>query len=269
MAALTVGLYVLAIIVGLRVKDLSFLSDLSTITGHKPGPPYLAMWHPPSRSSIPNGPKGDSIRLGERIFNETPIYAAEHTGANISCDSCHAGHGTQPFASPMVGLPAVFPQYNARAGRKITLKDRIQECFVRSENGKPLDDDGPEMTAVVDYITWLSQPSDKTAAYVGRGLIKLPDLTPDPKHGAGIYYAQCAGCHGQHGEGRWPHPPLWGPNAFNDGAGMNGIPKMAAFVQQNMPMNRKGILTPQEAYDVSAFIHSQPHPAFNPEYAHF
>jgi thiosulfate dehydrogenase len=227
------------------------------------------MWQPPSRASIPAGSKGASILLGEHIFNETPIYAAEHTGARVSCDNCHAGHGTQPFASPMVGLPAAFPMYSARAGRDITLKDRIQECFVRSENGKPLDSNGAEMTAVVDYITWLSQPTESTAPYTGRGLVALPKLTPDPQHGATIYRAQCAGCHGENGEGRWPYPPVWGPDSFNDGAGMNGIPKMAAFVQQNMPMNRKGMLTPQEAYDVSAFIHAQPRSAFNPAYAHF
>ncbi len=44
---------------------------------------------------------------------------------------------------------------------------------------------------------------------------------------------------------------------------------MAAFVQHNMPQNRPGILTPQEAYDVSAFIHAQPRPAFNPAYKNY
>ena len=44
---------------------------------------------------------------------------------------------------------------------------------------------------------------------------------------------------------------------------------MAAFVKQNMPQNRMGILTAQQAYDVSAFIHQQPRPAFNPAYKNF
>ncbi len=267
MSAITVGLYGLTVIVGLRVHDLSPLSTLPTWGAS--GAARQAMWHPPSRSTIPNGKQGESIRLGERIFNDTPIYAAEHTGADLSCDSCHAAHGTQPFASPMIGLPAAFPMYSARAGRKISLKDRIQECFVRSENGKPLDYEGEQMTAVVDYITWLSQPSKNTAAYIGRGLATLPNLKPDPTHGAQIYATQCVGCHGKDGEGRWPYPPLWGPDSFNDGAGMNGIAKMAAFVQTNMPANRKGLLTPQEAYDVAAFIHTQPRPVFNREYEHF
>ncbi len=64
-------------------------------------------------------------------------------------------------------------------------------------------------------------------------------------------------------------PPLWGPNSFNDGAGMNGIPKMAAFVQHNMPQNRKGVLSAQDAWDVSAFVHAHARPVFNTAYKNF
>jgi thiosulfate dehydrogenase len=253
-------LYVLVLVIGFRLKDLSALSGAKTRL-----PP--AMWEPPSRAAIPSGSSGDSIRLGEEIFNDTPVYAAAHTGAKLSCNSCHAGNGIQPYAAPMVGLPKLFPMFNKRAGHVISLEDRIQECFVRSENGKPLDYSGREMRALVDYINWLSQPT--AASYIGRGFITLPELQGDPKRGATIYASQCAGCHGLNGEGLWPNPPLWGPDSFNDGAGMNSIPKMAAFVQHNMPENRKGILSHQEAYDVSAYIHSQIRPAFNPEFARY
>ena len=162
------------------------------------------------------------------------------------------------------------PMYNKRAGHVISLQDRIQECFVRSENGKPLSYSGVEMKALVDYITWLSEPQTGRKPFVGRGLIHLPDLNPDPKHGVEIYAAQCAGCHGQNGEGTGPlFPSVWGSGSFNDGAGMDDITKMAAFVQKNMPQNRPGILSPQEAYDVSAFIHAQPRPTFNQAHKHF
>ena len=106
--------------------------------------------------------------------------------------------------------------------------------------------------------------------FVGRGLITLPQLKPDPVRGASVYTTQCAGCHGDHGEGKVPlFPPLWGPSSFNDGAGMNSIEKMAPFVQHNMPQNRTGVLSAQDAFDVSAYIHSQPRPAFNQAYKVF
>ena len=50
---------------------------------------------------------------------------------------------------------------------------------------------------------------------------------------------------------------------------MNGIEKMAAFVQFNMPQNRRGILSAQDAYDVAAFLHTMPRPAFNTAYSRY
>jgi len=259
----TVGLYLVAVFAGLRVRSFSWIEEGT--------PPSSRMaWVPPQLSSLSYRPESDSVRYGALLFNETPLYASKFTTSKISCTSCHAEGGIQPYASPMVGLPALFPMFNKRAGHMITLEDRVQECFVRSENGQPLAYKGPEMRALVDYISWLSQPEPGRKPFVGRGLINLTDLTPDPKHGAEIYGAQCAGCHGQNGEGRLPmFPPLWGPQSFNDGAGMDDLHKMAGFVQHNMPQNRMGILTPQEAFDVSAFVQSQPRPAFNPAYKHF
>ena len=219
--------------------------------------------------SVPPGPAGDRIQAGARIFNQTPIYAPQYASAILSCGSCHAAGGIQPFAAPVVGSLWRYPRFSDRAGRVITLRDRIEECFVRSENGRPLPYDAPEMQALVDYIAWISGTRE-TANYPGTGLIDLPPLKPNPENGARIYAEQCAGCHGDRGQGQLPlFPPLWGPDSFNNGAGMNNVTKMAAFVQQNMPQNRKGILTAQDAFDVAAFIHRQPRPAFNPAYEHF
>jgi thiosulfate dehydrogenase len=266
-AALIATLYLGAIFLGLHIRDLSGLTEIPNFA---PAILRKPAWQPPSFAAIPSGPRGDSIRRGMAIFNETRLYAAENATAKVSCANCHAEGGLQPYASPMVGVPATFPQFNARAGHVISLEDRIQECFVRSENGKPLDYKGAPMRALVDYISFVSTPEPGRKPFVGRGLVTLPDLKPNPANGQRVYAAQCAGCHGANGEGR-PNifPPLWGPDSFNDGAGMHGIKKMAAFVKQNMPQNRMGILTAQQAWDVAAFIHQQPRPAFNPAYKHY
>jgi thiosulfate dehydrogenase len=126
------------------------------------------------------------------------------------------------------------------------------------------------MRALVDYIEWVSTAEPARKPFVGRGLLAIRDMTPDVDRGKAIYAEQCAGCHGENGEGR-PNvfPPLWGPDSFNDGAGMHGVKKMAAFVQHNMPQNRMGILTPQEAWDVAAYVHQQPRPPFNKAYARY
>lgn len=255
--------YVFVLVLGLRHSDLRDFV-------HKQNALKWSAWSAPEVDTIPDSPQGDAIRRGQRIFISTPAYAARYTGNQLSCGDCHLAGGTAPYASPMVGLPAKFPMYNKRAGHVITLKDRIQECFTRSENGTPLPYDGTEMDDLVAYINWLSRPHLDERNFIGRGLIELPNENPNAKHGEQVYATQCAGCHGENGEGRRPMmPPLWGPGSFNDGAGMNGIRKMAAFVQYNMPQNRNGILSPQDAYDVAAFIHTKPRPAFNPAYSHY
>lgn len=207
------------------------------------------------------------IRLGRAIFDETPRFAAAYTGAKLSCGDCHINSGTQSYAAPMLNLARLFPMYNQRAGRVISLEDRIQECFTRSENGHPLPPHSVEMQALVTYIHWLSRTEIKGEIYQGRGFVKLPSLKGDAVAGKQTYASQCAGCHGTDGAGVPPIlPPVWGPGSYNDGAGMNRPEKTAAFLIHNMPQNHPGTLTPQQAYDVAEFLHVMPRPKFNQDY---
>jgi thiosulfate dehydrogenase len=232
--------------------------------------PVARTWTLPDVAKIPKDARGESIRMGLHIFQETPKFAAEYVGNQVSCGNCHIQMGSVTFAMPLIGAPTWFPQYSQRAKRKITLEDRIQECVTRSENGKPLPHDGPEMRALFDFFDWLqaSYPADKPIP--ARGLAVLPELKADLDRGEKVYSEKCAACHGKDGAGVPPIlPPLWGPGAYNDGAGMNQPVKMAAFVLHNMPQNKPGSLTPQEAFDVSSYVASKPHPAYNHEYDNF
>ena len=75
----------------------------------------LQQWKPPNPDTIPQGPLGDSIRLGRLIFTQTPKYARAYVGGQQSCSDCHLAAGTAPFAAPVVGLPGLFPMFNKRA----------------------------------------------------------------------------------------------------------------------------------------------------------
>lgn len=236
------------------------------VVGSRLGPSYLPVAAPRSLAAL-QASKTDLVSQGEAIFNHTPDYAARYVGGTLSCTSCHAEGGRQAYASSMIGVAQRFPQFSKRAGRVITIQDRIRECFVRSENGKPLRDDTPEMRALVAYLVWLS-PRGADAS--GKGLLRLPALKPDPVHGEQVYSTHCAGCHGANGAGNGQaFPALWGPDSFNDGAGMNRVNTFAEFVHHNMPQNRMGVLSPQDAYDVSAFVHQQSRPTMNSAYSHF
>ena len=261
-AAVVLALYAGAIFAGLRTRS-STLANAATLGLFPDHSVRATTWHREPLSSLP-ADRQASVELGRLLFTETPTYLSHYTASRIACSSCHEGAGTAPFASPIVGSSKAYPQMSKRAGRVISLDDRVQECMTRSENGSALPSDGPEMKAILAYIGWLNQPHPGQRAFAGRGLEKLPAVAPDPAHGANVYAGQCAGCHGEHGEGaRRPFPPLWGPESFNDGAGMDTLPKLSAFIHHNMPQNRKGVLSVQDSYDVAAFIQLQPRPAFN------
>ncbi|HET9086845.1 MAG TPA: c-type cytochrome [Acidobacteriaceae bacterium] len=258
----------------LNRSALTFVMLLMTATLAGCAAPHPApAKHPASplakyeEAAIPPGEAGKQIRLGRQIFDETPKYARAYVGNQLSCSDCHVHSGLASYSAPMIDLANIFPRYNKRAGRVISLQERFIECFTRSENGVPPPKDGNVIQNLTAYVNWLSRDGVKGKAYPARGLVKLPELTGNISTGKSIYLKQCADCHGKDGAGVPPVlPPLWGDSAYNDGAGMDNVKKMAAFVIHNMPQNNPGTLTPQDAYDVSAYIHRMPRPKFNPAY---
>jgi thiosulfate dehydrogenase len=155
-----------------------------------------------------------------------------------------------------------FPQYRSRAGRVILLEDRINDCFERSLNGRALARDGRDMTDIVAYMAFLSRGVPAGATVQGQGLPQLPRLAADTAAGTRLFATQCARCHGAQGAGTPAAPPLWGPQSYNIGAGMARVYTAAAFIRHNMPFDRPGSLTDQQAIDVAAYINSRPRPDF-------
>ncbi len=229
----------------------------------EPAIPAVA-WKAPNPATIPQGKLGESIRLGRNIMINTPKYASRYVGNRMNCVDCHEDEGTRAYSSPLAGITTIFPAYTKRDGRVITIEHRTQECFERSENGTPPPSDSPEMVALVAYMNWLSKGIPMGSTVKGRGLLQLtPPAHVDAAAGAKIYAQQCQVCHGANGQGiPGMFPPLWGPGSFNDGAGMNKVEKMAAFVKANMPKTSPGSLTVQQAYDVAAFVTAKPHTHF-------
>jgi len=245
----------------------AFSGDAQTLVAAQDlgaAPESAKIWTAPDLSTIPQGPLGDSIRLGVQVFNETPKYAAKYVGNKLSCTHCHMEGGTVPLGIPIVGVPGMFPVYREREKEVVTFEERIEQCFMRSENGHRIPNNSPEMVGLVAYSQWLSKDQVTGRPFSGRGLAKIQELNGDRERGAQVYEAQCAVCHGRNGAGKSPAiPAVWGPDAYSEGAGMHDINKMAAFVQHNMPLSNPRSLTPQQAYDVAAYIHFMPHEAFD------
>lgn len=216
---------------------------------------------PPSPDTIPGDQRGEQIRLGYRVVVNTQEYAKAYVGNALNCTNCHLDAGLNPNAASFVGLAAVYPEYRARSGRVVTLAERINECFERSLNGKALPAESSRLQAVVAYIEWLSQGVPRGATIPWRGVPRLAvGRTADRERGRQVFAARCALCHGSDGQGTMLAPPLWGPRSYNIGAGMARVGVAAAFIKANMPRGWGWSLSDEEAYDVAAFINSQPRP---------
>lgn len=94
-------------------------------------------------------------------------------------------------------------------------------------------------------------------------MLTLGDHIPDVDRGRQLYFSQCADCHSVDGHGTDDGPPVWGRNSYNDGAGLNDVVKLASWLKVAMPLNNAN-LTTVEAFDVAAFVNSQPRPRFQP-----
>jgi thiosulfate dehydrogenase len=163
---------------------------------------------------------------------------------------------------PLVGAYARFPQYRARSGKVDLLEDRINDCFVRSLNGKALAPASRDMHDIVAYLAFLSTGFPVGREMQGQGVPALDPLKGDTASGRAVFAANCVACHGPDGQGTNLAPPLWGPKSFNIGAGMARVNTAARFIHKLMPRDRPGVLTPQQAYDVASFVTSRPRPDF-------
>jgi thiosulfate dehydrogenase len=215
-------------------------------------------------------PAGDALAgYGRLLVTNTfaeigPDTDKPFAGNRLACQNCHLDAGTRLSGVPLVGVAGLYPKFSARSGRTISLAERIQECMTRSMNGRPLPEGSRELAALLAYIRSLDGPPPPS--------LPTPPaaLPPDAERGAEVYARVCALCHQPHGLGKrmgqgYEFPPLWGPDSFNDGAGMDHFERAVGFIRRNMP---RGIdpehpqLTPQEAWDVAAFLQSRPRPHY-------
>ncbi|MBX9841627.1 MAG: c-type cytochrome [Xanthobacteraceae bacterium] len=241
------------------------------------------VWTVPEVGALPRDGHGERVRLGRDLITATYSLigpnvgepARRYAGNNLACTNCHLSAGTRKFALPLFGLYGLFPQYSARSGSEISIEDRLNSCMTRSMNGRPLPSDAPEMRALVAYIEFLSTGVPPGERLPGLGAGKMPELTraADPSRGKPVYESKCLACHNTDGSGLrrggqgstlgYMVPPLWGSDSFNDGAGLARLINFANFVHFNMPHGADYLdpqLSVEEAWDVAAFVLSQPRP---------
>ena len=220
----------------------------------------LDTWQPPVVDSTPDDPYEVSVYRGLAILVHTRDSLPAYVGGNLSCTSCHLDEGRRPNAMPLMGVMARFPKFIDRAGAVVPIEDRINYCFTRSISGFRLPSDSREMQDIVAYLSFISKGVPSGEHVRGEGLANLPKLTGDSATGRKLFNDNCARCHGNDGAGIGPAPALWGPKSFSVGASMARAERAAAFIRRNMPFDKPGSLTDQQAFDVARYITSMVRP---------
>ena len=246
-------------------------------------PAQPPIWTVPETGALPDDANGRLVRRGRDLITATYAHigplvadpAKRYAGNSLACSNCHLQAGTKMYGLPIFGLYREYPRYSPRSGGDVTLEERVEACMTRSMNGRPLPEDSPEMTAIVAYLKFLATgvPAGERLPGLGAGHMPELDRAADPERGARVYAASCARCHRADGAGfrriypstnpGYMIPPLWGADSFNDGAGMNRLINAANFVHANMPAGIDYLaprLSVDEAWDVAAYIVSQPRP---------
>jgi len=243
--------------------------------------------------TYPKGETGEMVKLGEEIMLHTDTHplTKDMVGNKLQCVNCHlkgsdGKPGTTMNISTFIGTATVFPAYSKREGTMQTLQDRIDNCFMRSMNGKRPIIDTEASLAMATYITWLStgmamhmDPKRPVTPLMSERWAnttkKFGEIIKKSTHdnylnGKKLFTEKCVSCHGANGEGMpGAFPPLWGKDktgnwlSYNTGAGMSKLNKSAAWVQSNMPLGQGDTLKDQEAADVMLYVNAQPHADFS------
>jgi len=102
---------------------------------------------PPDRDILKQ-PNASEIMHGKRLLNETARLLPDNVGNGLNCNSCHIGQGKVDNVASYINSSNFYPAVMPRAGKEVDLVMRINGCFQRSMNGKPLPPEGPDMTAI-------------------------------------------------------------------------------------------------------------------------
>lgn len=221
-----------------------------------------------------------SVEYGRQLVRDTSLLmgpehanpAMRFSGTNMDCASCHLDTGTRPGTLTLLDADTRYPRFSGRDGGVGDLRDRINGCMTRSMNGQELPRDSIEMLSIEMYIKNLNNQFALMGATRKDPLEPVPfsepDRAADVVAGELVYQERCQICHGEDGQGLlqttelsegYLFPPLWGPDSFNNGAGMTRLLTAARFIKARMPLGQPD-LTDDEAYDVAAFVNSHERP---------
>ncbi len=238
---------------------------------------YNTFWKAKSIESVSDNTLKTQLRYGQDLIAHTAKYfgpkgSIQKISNGMNCQNCHLQAGTLPWGNNYGSVFSTYPKYRARSGTIENIYKRINDCFERSLNGMAIDTSSKEMQAMKSYIEFIGSDVKKGEKAKGSGIYELTYLNRacNPDIGKTLYDKKCASCHQPDGQGQlaldgieYSYPPLWGKHSYNSGAGLFRLSRLAGYILCNMPQGatfKNPQLTEEEAWDLAAFINSQPRP---------
>ena len=237
-------------------------------------------WIVPDTAELANTEDGNMIKYGRLLVVNTSYYfgpkgVIAHKSNGMNCQNCHLNAGTKLFGNNFSLTATGYPRFKERSGTVENMVKKVEDCFERSLNGKKIDSNSREMKAFLAYLTWIGRNVKKGTKPIGSGIDEPTFLkrAADTAKGRMVFVSKCQLCHGKGGQGllnpagtAYTYPPLWGDHSYNIGASIYRVSKFAGYIKNNMPFGtdyKSRKLTDEEAWDVAAFVNSQPHPYKN------
>jgi len=92
----------------------------------------------------------DQVKIGDLLFHGDAATAKQMnvvlSNTGMACAMCH------PFASDT--HPQAFPKFQVSMNKFATLRDMINWCIEKPNQGEKIDPDSDAMKALEAYITW-------------------------------------------------------------------------------------------------------------------
>ena len=103
--------------------------------------------------------------LDQAVQDGKQVFSHETFGGNgKTCDACHSNGGVGPGKLPngkaipsLSNAAAIFPRYNPKAKKVVTLEDQVRACAKNALQGKPPAPGSEKLSNLIAYLTSLAE----------------------------------------------------------------------------------------------------------------
>ena len=198
------------------------------------------------------------VLYGRKLFNETysvigPEVAdrnMRYSGNNLSCQSAISTVARSDRTACDRRVRRIPHLHGARGrsadlGRAHPGLHGAQHERARASPGRQGDESVPRLHPVRQHRIFRSASRPKARIAADR----IAGPRGRSERGAQVYQANCASCHQADGQGQrngvagdakgYRYPPLWGPDSFNNGAGMHRLDRVGELHSQQHAVRRE------------------------------